>query len=108
MHSIASPKDEKRSVAGARRVTEDARAVALNLAAASDAQNQNTEVPTINASSSSSTPEEAGAILEDTGRHRRGLARLARYAAWGDGVKGFFEPGLLPLYLSLDGGARQS
>lgn len=30
------------------------------------------------------------------------VGRLARYARWGDRVKGFFEPGLLQLYLALD------
>ena len=52
----------------------------------------------------------AGAVLGDrrpstrsTPRGTRALRRLARYADWGDRrVKGFFEPGLLRVYLALD------
>jgi hypothetical protein len=81
---IASPKNGKRSKAGARRMKDDARAVADALSDASFATHP--------------APSEC----VSSPRHRRNLARLASYARWGDGVQGFFEPGLLQLYLALD------
>lgn len=65
---------------------DDARAVAESLTACADEEKTAKTAP-LSASSS---------------RMRRNLARFARYASFGDDVKGFFEPGLLRLYLTLD------
>jgi hypothetical protein len=77
-----SPKDVKRSSAGQRRLLNNAESVAEALAESSNSQQNETTAP--------------------SRRVRRNLARLSRYARWGDDVKGFFEPGLLQLYLAID------
>ena len=45
---------------------------------------------------------ETAAVLATTATSRKNARRLARYARWGDGVKGFMEPGLLRLLLAID------
>ena len=45
---------------------------------------------------------ETAAVLATTATLRKNARRLARYARWGDGVKGFMEPGLLRLLLAID------
>ena len=79
---VESPKDDRRAKAGARRMREDAARAADALAA---------EAAKSSAAAASSSP-----------RARRALDRLAAYAKRGDAIKGFFEPGLLRLYLQLD------
>ena len=44
----------------------------------------------------------SAAAASSSPRARRALDRLAAYAKRGDAIKGFFEPGLLRLYLQLD------
>jgi hypothetical protein len=81
----ASPKDAKRATAGERRLEADAKATAADLRRTSTA-----------ASASSSTADSLSP------RALRNLTRLSAYATHGDTIKGFFEPGLLRLYLELD------
>jgi hypothetical protein len=89
---LDSPRDARRAEAGRARSRDDA-------AASADALRAEAAAGTV-----------AGAVLGDrrpstrsTPRGTRALRRLARYADWGDRrVKGFFEPGLLRVYLALD------
>jgi len=76
----ASPKDAKRAAAAARRMEADAKTTAAEL-----------EARRASAESASPSP-----------RALRNLTRLSAYATHGDSIKGFFEPGLLRLYLELD------
>ena len=69
---ITSPKDARRAAAGARRMAEDA-----------------VETADVLESAAASTS-------------RQNARRMARYARWGDGVKGFMEPGLLRFLLTID------
>ena len=81
----ASTKDAKRAMAGQRRAREDAVAVVDVLKGSTTADD--------------SGDDELDAVVVNPAT----VARLARYAEWGDGgVKGFFEPGLCALYASLD------
>ena len=81
----ASPKDAKRAAAGARRMEVDAKITAAELEAC--------RASAVSASASSASPSP---------RALRNLTRLSAYATHGDTIKGFFEPGLLRLYLELD------
>ena len=81
----ASPKDAKRAAAAARRVLADAIIIAAELEA------RRASAASASASSASPSP-----------RALRNLTRLSAYATHGDTIKGFFEPGLLRLYLELD------
>ena len=81
----ASPKDAKRAAAAARRVGGDAKIIAAELEA------RRASAASASASSASPSP-----------RALRNLTRLSAYATHGDTIKGFFEPGLLRLYLELD------
>ena len=81
----ASPKDAKRAAAAARRVGADAKIIAAELEA------RRASAASASASSASPSP-----------RALRNLTRLSAYATHGDTIKGFFEPGLLRLYLELD------
>lgn len=78
----ASPKDVKRAAAGGKRLEADANEIAENLNHAS---------AVASTSSGVTSP-----------RAQRTLGRLSKYAAHGDTITGFFEPGLLDLYLTLD------
>ena len=77
----ASPKDVKRAAAGEKRLVTDASAVLAELASA--------------VSESSETSPRSP-------RFSRNLRKLSLYAKHGDTIKGFFEPSLLRLYLTID------